>query len=253
LDYSRTHRAIEIAAITAFATLGLVLWWGIIGAAADRVDWLIIGIMSLASYLFADFGSGVVHWVFDRYGDEATPIAGNNFIRPFRHHHVDPTEIARHDFVETNGNNCVATLPFLCAGLSCDATTRIGLGCAVFCLGVSIGVFATNQFHSWAHSPAPPWIARWLQRARLILRPDHHERHHDGDFDSYYCITTGWMNPLIERTRLFATIERVFPPHPSTAMQAGAQLRTIRPQLHPGKHHATAALRPPGSMPNSGH
>ena len=76
-------------------------------------------------------------------------------------------------------------------------------------------VFCTNQFHKWAHTKNPASWVRLLQRANLILSPEHHVVHHTSPRDKYYCITVGWMNPVLDKIQFFrfceAAITRIHP------------------------------------------
>ncbi len=176
--------------------------------------WL-AGIGALAvmgvSYVAADFISGVVHWIGDQFGDEKTPFFGPHFVFPFRHHHVDPLAITRHSFTEVNGLNCLASLIVMIPVFVFFRTSEqpvwwfLGLGFLTFLAAI----FLTNQIHKWAHMPTAPRFVRFLQRHRLILSPEHHNRHHTAPFDTFYCITVGWLNPLIERFDVFARIEKL--------------------------------------------
>ena len=68
-------------------------------------------------------------------------------------------------------------------------------------------VLLTNQFHQWAHLPAPPPLVAFLQRWHVILPPAHHQLHHTRPFTSHYCITTGWLNWPLNWARFFPVLE----------------------------------------------
>ncbi len=201
------HRALEIGGIATFAGLEGWLAVRLWHATASLESVLTLTLAAVAGYLAADFGSGVAHWAFDRYGTEQTPVVGQNFIKPFREHHVDPKGMTLHDFVETNGNNCIATAPVVALGLTADLTSQHGLFAAMFCGAMSLFVFGTNQFHKWSHEDALPAWVRGLQRAHLILGVRHHDVHHTPPFDRYYCITSGLLNPLLTAVRFFPRME----------------------------------------------
>jgi ubiquitin-conjugating enzyme E2 variant len=70
----------------------------------------------------------------------------------------------------------------------------------------------TNQIHQWAHAPAVPRAERRAHRWRLDLDPRQHGHHHRPDAATAYCITTGWLNPLVDRLGILPAIERALRP-----------------------------------------
>src|SRR4051812_22960187 len=204
--YSPAVRRFEIASIGAFA---LAMAWLLVRIAAGVAEspWLALTAFMLG-FVGADFVSGFVHWTADTWGTPDWPLIGKALIRPFREHHVDEKEITRHDFVETNGNNCFISLPAATgAALLPQGTPWFFLAAMTFSL--CLAIFGTNQFHKWAHMDEPPRYARMLQRASLILPPEHHAVHHAAPYAKYYCITVGWMNEALFRLRFFQTLEKV--------------------------------------------
>lgn len=184
--------------------------------------WLLVDNLDLSFFSFgllmvslfggliaADFISGTVHWFADTFGDESWPILGASLIRPFREHHVDPTSITRHDFIETNGSS------FLLVGLTWFSIYFFAKASVDHrFLGAIAPTFlflcVTNEIHKMAHlaDESRAWH-RALASKGLVLSASAHRFHHSGKFNSHYCITTGWLNNGLERLRFFTKLESV--------------------------------------------
>jgi ubiquitin-conjugating enzyme E2 variant len=166
-------------------------------------NWLVCGAAALAGYLLADLVSGLVHWFGDTFFEEDTPVWGTLFVGPFREHHRDPLAMTRHSFGELNGSNCLGVAPLLLIALTLRETAAehswalFGMSVLLF---FSLSIAVTNQIHSWCHAPRAPKAAVWLQRRGLILSPERHASHHQGGSRDAYCVTTGWMNNLLDRS-----------------------------------------------------
>ena len=198
----------EIGGIAVFAAISVLLSVRITLAVKGLTDGMWVFVTFVGGFLFADFLSGVVHWAGDTLFSVDAPLVGRHFIGPFREHHVDPTAITRHDFIETNGNNCLASVP-INGGLvptMPEATGPFFYFCSIILFAIWF-VFGTNQFHKWAHAAHPPRFALTLQRWGVILTPSHHDVHHAAPHDTHYCITVGWMNPLLAQLRFFRGLE----------------------------------------------
>jgi ubiquitin-conjugating enzyme E2 variant len=72
---------------------------------------------------------------------------------------------------------------------------------------LALALFATNSFHCWAHMQRPPAFAGWLHRWRLAIPADVHAVHHRAAHDCSYCVTSGWLNPLLDRVDFFRRLE----------------------------------------------
>ena len=210
-------RLVQTIAFITFGAVSIALTLDIIEAASTFGKFWMIPILMIVAYAIADLISGFVHFLADNFGSPETPFLGKAFVMPFREHHRDPTGILHHPFMIANGNNCLVSLPPLLALLFFVpvSTTLYGYMIGVFVLSLSLAIFLTNQFHKWAHMDAPPRSVAWLQARGIILSKDHHDIHHVSPFDTYYCITAGWWNPLLQRIGFFEqitkTIRRIFP------------------------------------------
>ncbi|CAF0804337.1 unnamed protein product [Rotaria sp. Silwood1] len=179
----------------------------------DVRNWYLIIPAALLGISTADLASGIVHWGADTWGSVDMPVIGRNFLRPFREHHIDPTSITRHDFIETNGDNFAVTVPYLLYmaykfTFFNDSDIKRTYNFEVYMFLLAIFVSMTNQFHKWSHTyfGLPSYIT-FLQRYHIILPRRHHRIHHVVPHDTYFCITTGWLNWPLEAINFWSRLE----------------------------------------------
>ena len=182
---------------------------------ARELGWVSLAVVIIVgapvAWILADFVSGLIHWFADTYGADDTPLFGPWLIKPFRQHHQYARDICTHNLVLTIGNSCTGAAPLqvgLLYLLLSDEDVSITSAALAFVFNLfTMAMVATNVLHKWAHAEKTNWLISRLQRSRVFLSPAHHNLHHTKPFDSHYCITNGWLNPLLERIRFFRTLE----------------------------------------------
>lgn len=176
------------------------------GHAAALVVALVLGVLA------SDFITGFLHWFADTFFAEETPLIGRTLIEPFREHHRDPLAMTRRSFLRMSNANVVATTVMLVAvwcGRGVFASRPPSVFADAFIMSLAGALWLTNELHKWAHVARAPRPVAWIQATGLILTPARHARHHTGSHGREFCVTTGWLNPILDRTGAFTAAERV--------------------------------------------
>lgn len=209
--YTKTKRTVEILSVSTFVILLLVSLIRITSSLYFLRNFWVSLCACVLSMCIADFFSGIAHWSADTWGSLETPFVGNSIIRSFREHHVAPTAMCHHDLFETNGDNCMMTLPFmlLAALMNLKQDSLYSLFVHNFLVLLCVWVALTNQIHKWSHTYRPSCFVTFLQTSRVIVSKREHAVHHRNPFDKYYCITNGWLNPLLASIDFWKRLESV--------------------------------------------
>lgn len=155
---------------------------------------------AIAGWLFADLVTGIFHWWEDRVGREDMPIIGKWLIGPNRLHHTEPLAFL-------DGNVCDRSLAvFVTAAIVALAWLAI-TGPSVFWASACLGGAMSNEVHAWAHVRRPGSLVALLQEIGLFQSPRHHAGHHRAPSDTRYCVLTDWLNPVLDRVRLWSRLE----------------------------------------------
>jgi ubiquitin-conjugating enzyme E2 variant len=161
---------------------------------------------ALGTVLFADFITGLVHWLEDSYWSLETPILGKWIVEPNLAHHKNGQEFLKKSWLESSWDLLIAgiLLVFICADLH-RLTWEVWLFAVI--------IVNANQIHKWAHitrdENKPKFIAL-LQKYYLLQRTNHHGQHHRKPNNTHYCTVTNALNPILDKVGFWRGLEAIF-------------------------------------------
>uniref|UniRef100_A0A663MXM2 Lipid desaturase domain-containing protein n=1 Tax=Athene cunicularia TaxID=194338 RepID=A0A663MXM2_ATHCN len=178
-----------ISVILCFSLIGFNFYNLLFYLQLEHTSSVIVGIF--AGVITADFLSGLFHWGADTWGSVELPIVGK-----FLQHQAALSEQGIIFLVEIYlfiNEALYETCPW---------------ECYVFALIIFITM--TNQIHKWSHTyfGLPRWVI-FLQDWHVILPRKHHRIHHVSPHETYFCITTGWLNYPLEKIRFWRCLENI--------------------------------------------
>mmetsp|Transcript_48 Transcript_48/g.105 ORF Transcript_48/g.105 Transcript_48/m.105 type:complete len:343 (+) Transcript_48:57-1085(+) len=163
----------------------------------------------LSSWVIADFGSGVLHWSVDNYGNGNTPVMGG-IIAAFQGHHSAPWTITEREFCNNVSKLCIPFGIPTVAAITLLAGSQhplVSLFFAIFC-ALEIG---SQEFHKWSHMTPKQLnpLILGVQKLGLTIGRIPHAMHHIAPYDGNYCIVSGFCNEKLDSSGFFRKLERV--------------------------------------------
>lgn len=163
----------------------------------------------IASWILADFGSGVFHWSVDNYGNGRTPVMGN-IIAAFQGHHSAPWTITHRGFCNNVWKLCVPFgLPTVAAitYLAGPENPMVSLSSSIFCFTEIM----SQELHKWSHQTkkeVPGWV-NTMQDLGISIGRVSHSKHHTAPYDGNYCIVSGLCNEALDNSGFFRRMEHI--------------------------------------------
>lgn len=161
-------------------------------------------LLFLVSFVLADFGSGVLHWSVDNYGNGRTPIMGN-IIAAFQGHHSAPWTITERGFCNNVYKLCIPFGIVPMTLINYIAGPKVTLFMTFFC----VFEILSQEFHKWSHmtkGQCPKWV-NWLQDSGMTIGRRPHALHHLAPYEGNYCIISGFCNNFLDKSGLWRRME----------------------------------------------
>lgn len=161
-------------------------------------------LLLVSSWILADFGSGVLHWSVDNYGNGRTPIMGG-IIAAFQGHHSAPWTITQRGFCNNVYKLCIPFGIVPMTLINAIAAPSVTFFFTIFC----VMEIMSQEFHKWSHQTkgeAPVWV-NWMQSVGLTVPRKAHAQHHMEPYEGNYCIISGICNKPLDESGIFRRME----------------------------------------------
>lgn len=152
----------------------------------------------VASFVWYDFFSGVLHIVLDNPDFINLPLLGQPCLEFQWHHHI-PNDLSSKSFLEVCGDLNVVILILSTIYLAPMIGFEYRSPIALTLVGCKLIMSYFGQLcHCMSHTPVhkrPQWVI-YLQDAGLMISPKEHGLHHQS-YDGSFCIGSGLCNPAL--------------------------------------------------------